>query len=68
MRPELHYTNEEIRRIGEWKQFLPPNPDRIFAYMFIGTGKKDELGYSLHNYVIASNDGHKMTLVKNITL
>ena len=68
MRPEFNYTNEEKEIIRYWKAELPQNLDRTFAYMFVATGKRDGEGYCLYNHILASNDGYKMTLVRNITL
>lgn len=68
MRPELNFTNEEKVIIRDWKQSLDPKENRIFSYMFVGTGKRNGEGFCLYNFVIATNDGQKMTLVRNITL
>jgi hypothetical protein len=68
MKPELNYTNSEKEKIRNWKESLPKNSNRRFAYIFEENGKLDDEGYKLYNYHIRTDDKFKITIAENITL
>ncbi len=68
MNPELNYSLEEKEKIREWKNSLPVNNTRKFAYVFEENGKLCKEGYNLCDFLIKSNDKYKLVVSENISL
>jgi hypothetical protein len=68
MTVDFNYTNEEKDKIRDWKTSLPINPSRMFKYVLIENGKKDNEGYKLYDYYITSNLDETKKICENISL